>query len=88
MMTTFAVRMTGTFASLLAPFRRASTARKTTMDAATYAAMVAEAERIAAPYRRHVAGQLAALQAENDDAPGGDFRDVEALLDRAGLITH
>ena len=86
MMTTFAVRMTDTFASLLSPFRRA-TARKTTMDAATYAAMVAEAERIAAPYRRHIAGQLAALQAENDDDPGGDFRDVEALLDRAGLIT-
>jgi hypothetical protein len=55
------------------------------MDAATYAAMAAEAERIAAPYRRHVDRQLAALQPPPDD-PEADFPEVEALLARAGLL--
>jgi hypothetical protein len=77
-----------TFAGLLAPFRRmrmpGAAKRTPTMDAATYAAMVAEAERIAAPYRRHIAEQLALLQAP-DDEPGSDFPDVEALFVRAGL---
>jgi hypothetical protein len=54
------------------------------MDAATYAAMAAEAERIAAPYRRHVAQQLAMLEAPADE-PGGNFPEVEALLARADL---
>jgi hypothetical protein len=76
--------MFSTFAGILAPFRRPHAARTlnqpttpAVMDAATYAAMMAEAERIAAPYRQH----MAALQ------PDSDFSDVEALLARAGLLT-
>jgi hypothetical protein len=56
------------------------------MDPATYAAMLAEAERIAAPYRRHVAQQIAALQPAHADTPASDFSEVEALLRRAGLL--
>jgi hypothetical protein len=77
-----------TFAGLLAPFRRSRVLHKIErtprMDSATYAAMAAEAERIAAPYRQHVAQQLAMLQAPADE-PGGEFPDVEALFARAGL---
>ena len=75
--------MFSTFAGILAPFRRVYAPRAlkqpampAVMDAATYAAMIAEAERIAAPYRQHIA----ALQ------PDRDFSDVEALLTRAGLL--
>jgi hypothetical protein len=75
--------MFSTFAGILAPFRRPHAARvlkqptkPAVMDAATYAAMLAEAETIAAPYRQHIA----ALQADSD------FSDVEALLERAGLL--
>jgi hypothetical protein len=78
------------FAGILAPFRRVRSQRAPrraaaapAMDAATYAAMVAEAERIAAPYRRHIDQQLAALQV----APESDFPEVEALLARAGLLS-
>ena len=81
--------MFSTFAGILAPFRRAHAPRvlkqpatPAVMDAATYAAMVAEAERIAAPYRRHIA----ALQHPDASVPESDFSEVEALLRRAGLI--
>ena len=60
-------------------------AKPAVMDAATYAAMVAESERIAAPYRQHVAQQIKALT-QTDEAPEGDFSEVEALLLRAGLL--
>jgi len=86
MVTTF---MFSTFAGILAPFRRAHAPRvpkqpatPAVMDAATYAAMLAEAERIAAPYRQHIA----ALQLPAADLRERDFSDVEALLARAGLL--
>ena len=86
MVTTF---MFSTFAGILAPFRRAHAPRvpkqpatPAVMDAATYAAMIAEAERIAAPYRQHIA----ALQQPVIAAPESDFAEVEALLARAGLL--
>ncbi len=89
MNTIVATLIFSTFAGILAPFRRAHAPRTlkrpatpAVMDAATYAAMVAEAERIAAPYRR----LIAALQLPAADAPKGDFSEVEALLARAGLI--
>ncbi len=77
-------------AVLVAPWRRTRVQRPRAMDAATYAAMVAEAERIAAPFRIHVDAALAALYGPPDEAPGDDFSDVEALLARAGLLeaTH
>ena len=96
MTTNVATLMFSTFAGILAPFRRAQAprapklpatpaapTRPAVMDAATYAAMVAEAERIAAPYREHIAKfqQPAAV------APEGDFSEVEALLTRAGLLS-
>jgi len=81
--------MFSAFAGILAPFRRAQPPRALeqpasppVMDAATYAAMLAEAERIAAPYRQHIA----ALQTPAAEAPQNDFPEVEALLARAGLI--
>jgi hypothetical protein len=95
MTTNVATLMFSTFAGILAPFRRAQSPRAlkqpatlpapatpAVMDAATYAAMVAEAERIAAPYREHIAS----LQ-QADDAPANDFAEVEALLARAGLLS-
>lgn len=94
-MNTFvATFMFNTFAGILAPFRRAQAPRATkaaatpaAMDAATYAAMVAEAERIAAPYRAHIAQQLAVPSPADADRPKSDFPEVEALLARAGLLT-
>ena len=88
-MNTFVATFMGnTFAGILAPFRRAAAPRAlkrrttpATMDAATYAAMVAEAERIAAPYRQHIASFQAAA-----DPHESDFSEVEALLARAGLL--
>ena len=81
--------MFSTFAGIFAPFRRANAPRvlkqpttPAVMDAATYAAMLAEAERIAAPYRQHIA----ALQRPAPDLPESDFSEVEALLARAGLL--
>jgi hypothetical protein len=89
MATMVATFMFSTFAGILAPFRRAQTPRAlkqpttpAVMDAATYAAMLAEAERIAAPYRQHIA----ALQLPDADLQERDFSDVEALLARAGLL--
>jgi hypothetical protein len=95
MTTNVATFMFSTFAGILAPFRRPQAPRALkqparpavpatlpVMDAATYAAMVAEAERIAAPYREHIA----ALQQPAADVPESDFPEVEALLARAGLI--
>ena len=89
-MTTFvATFMFSTFAGILAPFRRVQAPRAlkqpaapAVMDAATYAAMIAEAERIAAPYRQHIA----ALQLPVIDEPERDFSEVKALLVRAGLL--
>ena len=85
MTTIVATFMFSTFAGILAPFRRAHAPRvlkqpttPAVMDAATYAAMLAEAELIAAPYRQHIA----ALQ------PDRDFSEVEALLARAGLLPN
>jgi hypothetical protein len=82
--------MFSTFAGILAPFRRVQAPRAlkqpatpAVMDAATYAAMIAEAERIATPYRQHIA----ALQLPAADAPESDFSEVEALLTRAGLFS-
>lgn len=70
----------GAFRLLLAPFRRTRPqAPRPTMDAATYAAMVAEAERIASPYRRRIA-------APEPEELGGHFPEVDALLERAGII--
>ena len=95
MNTLVATFMFNAFAGILAPFRRVRSprlvsrpARPAVMDAATYAAMVAEAERIAAPYRRHVAQQLAALEPPDADTPERDFSEVEALLMRAGLLPN
>ena len=89
MATMVATFMFSTFAGILAPFRRAQTPRAlkqpvapAVMDSATYAAMLAEAERIAAPYRQHIA----TLQLPAADLPERDFSDVEALLARAGLL--
>ena len=95
MTTNVATLMFSTFVGILAPFRRAQVPRAlkqpapprgsatpTVMDAATYAAMLAEAERIAAPYRQHIA----AFQLPDADTPESDFPEVEALLVRAGLI--
>jgi hypothetical protein len=95
-MTTFVTTfMFSTFAGLLAPFRRAQAPRvlkqpaapaapaaSAVMDAATYAAMIAEAERIATPFRQHIA----ALQQLDAEVAEGDFPEVEALLARAGLL--
>jgi hypothetical protein len=82
--------MFSTFAGILAPFRRVHAPRllkqpatPAVMDAATYAAMLAEAERIAVPYCQHIA----ALRLPAADRPERDFSEVEALLARAGLLS-
>lgn len=67
--------------------RREPAAAAPRMDAATYAAMLAEAERIAAPYRGHIAAQMAALAPAEAPDSGDDFGEVEALLTRAGLLS-
>jgi hypothetical protein len=89
MTTMVATFMFNAFAGILAPFRRASAPRAqkqpvtpAAMDAATYTAMVAEAERIAAPYRQHIAS----FQQPEADPQESDFSEVEALLARAGLL--
>jgi hypothetical protein len=89
MNTIVATFMFNAFVGIFAPFRRASAPRAlkqpatpAVMDAATYAAMIAEAERIAAPYRQHIA----VLQLAAADEPESDFSEVEALLARAGLL--
>jgi len=80
MTTNVATFMFSTFAGILAPFRHVQAPRAlkqpampAIMDAATYAAMIAEAERIAAPYRQHIA----ALQLPAAAAPESDFSEVE-----------
>jgi hypothetical protein len=87
MATIVASFMFSTFAGILAPFRRAQPApalkqpaTPAAMDAETYAAMLAEAERIAQPYCQHI---------DSLRLPAGehDFSDVEALLGRAGLLS-
>jgi hypothetical protein len=81
-----------TLALFVAPLRRMRAAHDMgvaglpQMDAATRAAMIAEAERIAAPFRQHIDRQLAALQLPEDEELGGSFPEVEALLARAGLL--
>jgi hypothetical protein len=87
MATIVATFMFSTFAGILAPFRRAQPALKqpaapAVMDADTYAAMLAEAERIAQPYCQHIDS----LRLPADGAYEHDFSDVEALLERAGLL--
>ncbi|MFN8503847.1 hypothetical protein [Kouleothrix sp.] len=78
----FTFMRSGALAILKAPFRGSRAPQPPAqMDAATYAAMVAEAERIASPYRRHIAHQ----QSLGSNEPGGEFPEVEALLDRAGI---
>lgn len=73
----------GAFTIFSAPFRWNRKARPhAPMDAATYAAMVAEAERIASPYTRHIAGQRASALEEI----GGYFPEVDAMLERAGIV--
>ena len=73
----------GAVAVLIAPFRRTRKPQQPArMDAVTYAAMLAEAERIASPYRQHIIAQRGVTQAD----PGGEFPEVEALLERAGML--
>ncbi len=55
------------------------------LNTAMRAALEAEAERMAAPYRCHVVAQLAALALPVGEEFGGDFPEVEALLVKAGL---
>ena len=77
----------GALERLFAPFRRSPRPQQpATMDAATYAAMVAEAERIAAPYVRTIAAQRALARPQPADEPGGEFPEVDALLERAGIM--
>ena len=87
----FALVSLSRFAQLLVPLRRARVARApirpARMDPATHAALLAEAERIAAPLRLHVQTQLALLDRPADEELGGDFPEVDALLRRAGLLS-
>ena len=76
----------GALERLFAPLRRSRPQQPATMDAATYAAMVAEAERIAAPYVRTIAAQRALARPQPADEPGGEFPEVDALLERAGIM--
>ena len=46
----------------------------------------AEAERIASPFKSHVQGQLANLRLPCAEEFGGDFPEVDALLERAGIL--
>jgi len=56
------------------------------IDAATYAALLAEAERIASPFKNHVQSQLATMIIPCEEEFGGDFPEVDALLERAGIL--
>ena len=77
----------GALAILFAPVRRLRRPpQPARMDAATYAALLAEAERIASPFKQHVRGQLADLAGPPDEELGGDFPEVDALLERAGIL--
>lgn len=74
----------GALGRLFAPLRHSQ--RPATMDAATYAAMAAEADRLAAPYLRLIAAQRAPSDTQPADQPGGEFPEVDALLERAGIM--
>lgn len=88
MKASIALMSVGAFAVLIAPFqrlRKARLAQPARLDAATYAAMLAEAERIASPFKRHVHRQVADLSRSDEEECGGDFPEVMALLERAGI---
>ena len=79
----------GALALLIAPLRRSRrprAMRPARIDAAAYADLMAEAERIASPFKRHVHGQLAVVAAPHGEELGGDFPEVAALLERAGIF--
>jgi hypothetical protein len=78
----------GALGLLIAPFRCLRTRRQpqARIDATTYAALLAEAERIASPFKRHVQDQLANLTILCEEEFGGDFPEVDALLERAGIL--
>lgn len=79
----------GALVALIIPFRRLRRPRAAVpakLDAAAYAVMAAEAERIAAPFKRHVGAQLLALGPLPEEEFGGDFPEVDALLERAGIF--
>jgi hypothetical protein len=88
-MKAFIVMMSiGALGLLIAPFRRLRTRQQPQagIDATTYAALLAEAERIASPYKSHVQGQLANLVMPCEEEFGGNFPEVDALLERAGIL--
>ena len=79
----------GALALLFAPIRRLrrpQPPQPARMDAAAYAALLAEAERIASPFKQHVRCQLVDLERPPEDEFGGDFPEVDALLERAGIL--
>jgi hypothetical protein len=79
----------GALAVLIAPIRRLRRPlppQPARMDAATYAALLAEAERIASPFKQHVRVQLVDLGRPPEEELGGDFPEVDALLERAGIL--
>jgi len=78
----------GALGLLIAPFRRLRKRQRppARIDATTYAALLAEAERIASPFKSHVQGQLANLVMPCEEEFGGDFPEVDALLARAGIL--
>jgi hypothetical protein len=73
---------------LIGPFRHLRKRRQppARIDATTYAALLAEAERIASPFKSHVQDQLANLLIPCEEEFGGDFPEVDALLERAGIL--
>jgi hypothetical protein len=84
-----AITTLGALALLIAPLRRSRRPRASQparIDAAIYADLMAEAERIAAPFKRHVHGQLAVVAVPQSDDLGGNFPEVAALLERAGIL--
>ena len=78
----------GALGLLIAPFRRLRKRRQppARIDATTYMALLAEAERIASPFKSHVQDQLANLMVPCEEEFGGDFPEVDALLERAGIL--
>ena len=78
----------GALGLLIAPFRRLRKRQQAPVriDPTTYAALLAEAERIASPFKGHVQGQLANLMLPCEEEFGGDFPEVDALLERAGIL--
>ena len=78
----------GALGLLIAPFRRLRRRQQPAarIDATTYAALLAEAERIASPFKSHVQSQLATMITPCEEELGGDFPEVDALLERAGIL--